>query len=135
MPLILAGSAGAQAPGVEVERSPPAERLAELYAAAVALILPSLHQGFGLPALGAMRAGAPVLAASSPGLEEVCGDAALWADPRDSDSFASAMLTLQEQPQLGEEMARRGRERVRGYSWAACAEAHARAYSLAVSRA
>lgn len=134
LPLILAGSASARAPGVEVERHPTRERLAELYAGAVALIHPSLYEGFGLTALEAMSAGAPVLAARSPGLTEVCGQAALWAEPRDPGSFARAMCELQGDPALGERLTALGLARVRQFSWRRCVEAHVRAYSLASSR-
>jgi len=135
LPLILAGRASARAAGVRVEREPTTERLAELYAGAVALVQPSLYEGFGLTALEAMSVGAPVLAARSPGLSEVCGEAALWVDPHDPESFARGLSELECDPALRGRLAELGRARARAFTWARCAAAHLRAYSLAVSGA
>ena len=135
LPLVLAGSATADGPGIAVERHPARERLAELYAGAVALIHPSLYEGFGLAALEAMAAGTPVVAARSPGLEEVCGDAARYADPRDPASLAAAIAEVAASPGLRRELAERGHRRADEFSWARCARAHATAYSLALARA
>src|SRR5207245_2815922 len=85
--LVLAGSASAHAPGVRLERLPDRERLAALYAGAVALLHPSLYEGFGLTVLEAMSVGTPVIAARTPGLVETCGDAARYADPSTPESF------------------------------------------------
>jgi glycosyltransferase involved in cell wall biosynthesis len=58
----------------------PDEALAALYRGAACVVLPSIVEGFGLPALEAMACGAPVLAARTPALEEVCADAADYFD-------------------------------------------------------
>jgi glycosyltransferase involved in cell wall biosynthesis len=128
--LVLAGSATADAPGVRLEVHPGPARLAALYAAAVALVHPSLYEGFGLTPLEAMRAGVPVIAAAS--VREVCGDAARYADPHDSESFAQAMTELAGDQQRRHELAERGRRRAGTFSWDACARAHLDAYSLAL---
>jgi glycosyltransferase involved in cell wall biosynthesis len=133
-PLVLAGSASADGPGVELEPRPSSERLRELYAQAVALVQPSLYEGFGLTALEAMSAGTPVLAAQSPGLEEVCGSAAWYAQPRDPVAFAAAMSRLATDAALREELTRLGLDRASEFSWAASAQAHLEAYRLAVAR-
>jgi glycosyltransferase involved in cell wall biosynthesis len=117
------------------EHHPDRERLAELYAGAVALVHPSLYEGFGLTPLEAMSAGTPVVAGRSPGVEEVCGDAARYADPRDPVALASAIAEVTSSPELRRELAERGRRQVDRYSWARCARAHATAYSLARARA
>jgi glycosyltransferase involved in cell wall biosynthesis len=134
LPLILAGLAGARAPGVELEPSPPPERLFELYRGAAALIQPSLYEGFGLTVLEAMSAGTPVLAARSPGLLEVCDHAVRLADPHDAGAFAEAMLALGSEAGLRRDLAERGRAWAPRFSWSACADAHLTAYSLALSR-
>jgi hypothetical protein len=107
--------------------------LADLHRHAAALVIPSLHEGFGLPALEAMAAGTPVLAARTAGLAEVCGDAARYCDPRDVESIATGLRELATVPPLREELRRRGVRRAAEFSWRRCAEAHVRAYSLALA--
>jgi alpha-1,3-rhamnosyl/mannosyltransferase len=109
-----------------------AAALAELHRHAAALVIPSLHEGFGLPALEAMHAGTPVLAARTAGLAEVCGDAARYCDPRDVDSIAGGLLELATTPPLREELRRRGTARAAAFSWRRCAEAHLVAYERAL---
>ena len=130
--LVLAGSASADAEGIRVERHPDGERLAELLAGAVALVHPSLYEGFGLTVLEAMRAGVPVIATTS--VRELCGDAARYAGPHDPDTFAEAMTELAARPALRAELWQRGRRRAGMFSWDACARAHLAAYSLALGR-
>jgi glycosyltransferase involved in cell wall biosynthesis len=130
--LVLAGSVEARGPGIRVERDPSRERLAELYAAAAALVHPSLYEGFGLTPLEAMSMGTPVVAARSPGVAEVCGEAARYADASDPGSFAAAMVEISRDPALRRELGARGRVRAADFSWSKCAQRHADAYSLAV---
>ena len=130
--LVLAGSATATDDGVRVEHAPSAERLAGLYAGAAALVHCSLHEGFGMTLLEAMASGAPVLAAPAPGVVEVCGDAARYADPGDPDSFATAMAEIAADEALGRDLAARGQRRAAGFSWTDSARIHLAAYSLAV---
>lgn len=135
LPLVLAGSASADAAGISAERQPTRERLAELYAGAVALVHPSLYEGFGLTALEAMSAWTPVIAADAPGVREVCADAARYADPRDPASFAGAMAEIAQDPPLRRRLAERGRSRAAEFSWERCARAHAHAYAYALAYA
>jgi glycosyltransferase involved in cell wall biosynthesis len=130
--LILAGSAGAPDPGVRVEHRPDDARLATLYAGAAALVHCSLHEGFGMTLVEAMAAGAPVLAAATPAVLEVCGDAARYADPGDPSAFAAAMAEVAADPLLRHELAARGRRRAAGFSWTDSARIHLDAYSLAL---
>jgi alpha-1,3-rhamnosyl/mannosyltransferase len=133
-PLVLAGALPSlSAPGVTVERKPGEERLAELYRGALALVHPALHEGFGLTPLEAMSAGVPVLAARSPGVIEVCGDAVRYADPRDPESFAAGLAALAGDPAQRGELAARGRRRAGEFSWTRSARDHVRAYTLALS--
>src|SRR5436305_1987459 len=132
VPLVLAGSAEADLAGVMVEPRPSTQRLSELYAGALALIQPSLYEGFGLTALEAMQCGAPVLASRSPGLVEVCAGAALYAEPRAAESFATQMALLSQDHDLRDQLAARGRRRAEEFSWTASAKAHLEAYQLAI---
>lgn len=130
--LVVAGSASAAGPGVRTERAPSSQQLSELYAEAAALVHPSLYEGFGLTPLEAMSVGTPVLAARSPGVTEVCADAALYAEPSDTRAFAEAMVKLGGDTSLRRDLSRRGAIRAEHFSWAECARRHAYAYSLAV---
>jgi glycosyltransferase involved in cell wall biosynthesis len=67
------------------------EHLPSVYAAASAFALPSLAEGFGLPALEAMAAAVPVVASDIPVLREVCGDAAALVPPADPAAWAAAL--------------------------------------------
>lgn len=128
--LVLAGRARADGrPGVRHEPEPD---LPGLHARAAALLLPSLHEGFGLTALEAMHAGTPVLTSSGvPALTELCADAARYVDPRDTDDLVRGLVELATVPPLREALRRRGLARAAEFTWERSARAHLRAYSLA----
>jgi glycosyltransferase involved in cell wall biosynthesis len=132
LPLVLAGTARARAPGVRIEVGPGPARLAELYAGAVALIHPSRHEGFGLTALEAMRLGTPVIAVRSSATEEVCGDAACYADRPTAEALAVQMAIVAADADLRRDLGDRGRRRAALFSWQLSARAHLGAYSLAL---
>ncbi len=128
--LVLAGRAAvAPAPGVRLEGAPD---LPELHRHAAALVLPSLHEGFGLPALEAMHAGTPVLAAAIPALREVCRDAARFVDPYDVAALAAGLTELATIGPLREDLRRRGITRAAAFSWERSARAHVTAYERAI---
>ncbi|MFL5823907.1 MAG: glycosyltransferase family 4 protein [Solirubrobacteraceae bacterium] len=133
-PLVLAGSAEVDMPGVRVERAPTPQRLKRLYASALALIQPSLHEGFGLTALEAMSLGVPVMAARSPGLLETCAGAALYVDPHSEEELAAQMARVTRVPELRRTLSNLGAKRALDFSWALSAQAHAVAYRLARAR-
>jgi glycosyltransferase involved in cell wall biosynthesis len=131
--LVLAGDVAVRGPGVRVIAGPGAAQLAQLYRGAAALVHPSLYEGFGLTAVEAMSLGTPVLAARSPGIVEVCAEAAGYAEPNDPSGFADAMAELAQDPARREQLAQRGRARAADFSWSDCAAAHVAAYCLACS--
>jgi len=69
-------------------------RLKALYEHAIALLIPSLAEGFGLPAMESMALGTPVIASRVPALVEATGDAALLIDPRVPEELCEAMSTI-----------------------------------------
>jgi alpha-1,3-rhamnosyl/mannosyltransferase len=104
------------------------EELAQLYAGAACFAFPSLAEGFGLPVLEAMASGVPVVSGDRTSLPEVVGDAGLLVDPTDEEALADALARLLEDRALAGDLARRGLERSRAFSWEACAAVTADAY-------
>ncbi len=92
------------------------ERL-ELLNRCRALVMASLWEGFGLPALEAMACGAPVIAATAGALPEVVGEAALPVDPGSTGSITAAMADLIADSSLAAELGRRGILRAGGFLW------------------
>lgn len=100
-----------------------AEDLREAYDSALALVFPSLYEGFGLPLLEAMARGCPVLTSRGIATEEVAGDAALLVDPHDMGEIERGMARLASDATLREELAARGQQRVHRWDWAHSARA------------
>lgn len=94
---------------------------AGLLAGAIALVFPSLYEGFGFPALEAMHCGAPVIASATSSLPEVVGDAGLLVDPQSVAEIADAMARCSEDEGLRRELIERGYRRAKRFTWAAAA--------------
>lgn len=105
-----------------------------LFEGAVALAMPSLNEGFGLPALEAMTLGVPVVAADRGSLPEILGDAGLLADPDDTDAFADRLRDVVFDRERAASLAARGLDRAATFTWRACAESALRAYGAAIDR-
>ncbi|MCG3134397.1 MAG: D-inositol-3-phosphate glycosyltransferase [Planctomycetes bacterium] len=97
------------------------EDLAALYTAARVMCYPSVVETFGLPPLEAMACGCPVLASNRTSVPEVCRDAALLADPDDSDVFTAALRRILRDDDLRSALVLRGHRRVRELTWEAAA--------------
>jgi glycosyltransferase involved in cell wall biosynthesis len=91
--------------------------LAELMAASHGLVFAPLFEGFGIPLLEAFSCEIPVIASKVTSLPEVCGDAALYADPYSVSSISEAMLQLSENEQLRAKLIEAGRRRKMLFSW------------------
>ena len=92
-----------------------------IYQQALAMIYPSLYEGFGLPVLEALCSGLPVITSNSSCLPETGGDAALYVDPMDAQALAEAMFSVANQPALREEMIRKGYEHAKQFTPENCA--------------
>ncbi|MGI8424489.1 MAG: glycosyltransferase family 4 protein [Chloroflexota bacterium] len=95
----------------------PAGEVVRLYQNTLALVFPSLLEGFGLPVLEAMAASAPVSTSNRTSLPEVAGEAALLVDPEDVDDLAEAMLGLATDESLRERLRTAGRAQASRFSW------------------
>ena len=98
-------------------------QLRALYEHAACLVFPSLHEGFGLPALEAMACRCPVAAADISGLRETCGEAATFFNPRSSASIAETVLSLLDNPARAEAMREAGAARAARFTWSRAADA------------
>ena len=132
--LVLAGSAGigSRAWLDAIARPPlaghvehlgyvPDEDRQRLYGGARVLVLPSLDEGFGMPALEAMSLGVPVVASNRGALPEVVGDAGVLVSPDDADALADAIGRVLSDDTLAEALSLRGRARARRFDWDATA--------------
>jgi glycosyltransferase involved in cell wall biosynthesis len=117
----------AHLPGVRLVGLLPAERVPGLYAAASVLVVPSLDEGFGLPALEAMAVGTPVVAANRAALPEVVGDDGILVEPTSGGLSRGILDALDGGTDL-DRMVERARGRAATYTWEASAMGHARVW-------
>lgn len=93
------------------------DEVVRLYHGALALVFPSLWEGFGLPPLEAMASGCPVITSNVASLPEVCGDAVQYVNPASVESIRDAMERIIREPALRENLRGRGLERAKLFSW------------------
>lgn len=99
------------------------EELVRLYSAAQIAIVPSLYEGFGLPAAEAMSCGTPLIATNGGALPEVVGDAGMLVPAGDADALAAAIKRLLNDEEAQRRMSEAGRRRVeQNFSWEQAAQ-------------
>jgi glycosyltransferase involved in cell wall biosynthesis len=106
--------------------------LRALYHGALAVVLPSHGEGFGLPLVEAMAAGSPVFAANRQSLPEVVGDAGCVFEPDDVHGLGRLLGRVGTDDGFRERLAAKSNARRRAFSWRAAAEATARVYEQVV---
>jgi glycosyltransferase involved in cell wall biosynthesis len=126
-PLLIAGPGGweeqeilsalAGGDGVRLAGYVPDEDLAALYAGCAVFCYPSLYEGFGLPVLEAMAAGAAVVTSKVSSLPEVGGDAVVYVDPTEEAAIGAALDRLLASPAERAELGERARRRAAEFSW------------------
>ena len=98
------------------------EELALLTASALALTYVPYFEGFGIPLVEAMKCGTPILSGNLTSLPEVAGEAAMYCDPFDTTDIANKMGELVSSENLRKELASKGLERSKLFSWDSAAE-------------
>ena len=109
------------------------ENLPALYSGAVALVYPSIYEGFGLPALEAMAAGTVPIVARSTSLPEVVGDAGLMIDPFCVEDLAESIIRIVEDCELRVKLSERGIARAREFTWERTADSTLRVLTTAAA--
>jgi glycosyltransferase involved in cell wall biosynthesis len=98
-----------------------ADDLPALLSGALALVFPSLYEGFGFPVLEAQACGVPVLTSTTSSLPEVAGDSALLVDPTDTEAIAAGLRQLATDAALRNRLSVAGFVNIRRFSWERCA--------------
>ncbi len=109
----------------------PEAELASLYSGALAVVYPSLYEGFGLPVLEAMQCGALVIASKDPAIVEVTAGAAVHVEAGDTRALAQALKAVADAPANFSSIRERGLRRAREFSWRRTAERTREVYDQA----
>lgn len=144
--LVIAGGAGwgEQQIAERIRRSPAGDRvvmtghvteaqLLTLYRGTLCFVFPSRYEGFGLPVLEAMAAGAPVVCSDRTSLPEVAGDAAMLVSPDDAEALERSIGYVASSPEAREQMVERGLAQAARFTWERCAEETVAVYRAALS--
>lgn len=93
------------------------EELVKLIGSAYGLVYPSLLEGFGVPVLEAMQCDVPVVTSVASSMQEIAGEAALYAKPGDHTDIADKMMLLYKDEKLRNELIAKGRLIAHHYNW------------------
>lgn len=110
------------------------QELLDLYAGASAVAVPARLEGFGLPLIEAMAAGAPAVASDIPVFREIGGGVAVLTESGYIEEFYRALKRVFDDTAFAQELGERGREHARRFNWQTCAEATLDAYRIVLRR-
>ena len=111
------------------------EEINQLYAESAAAVVPSLYEGFGLPAVEAMSAGIPLISSDGGALAEVVGEGGLLVPAGDSEALAAGLQRVLSDADLARELSNRGLRRARQqFCWSVCAQQMVDEYRACISR-
>ncbi len=102
---------------VKVLSYSPEQELAKVVAAAYALVLPTLHEGFSVAIVEAMQCEVPVIASDKSSMREVGGEAALYANPLNPEEIAAQMKIIFKDEQLRSRLIKMGKIQVLNFTW------------------
>ena len=138
--LVLVGKPGVaeietlEEPGLHVLGPLDDKETEGLLSGALAFVYPSLYEGFGLPVLEAMKAGAPVVTSEDPAITEVVGGAALQVDVRSREKLTRALVEVTTNSQLRTRLKERGSRRASQFTWRSTALLTHAVYDKAIRR-
>ncbi len=95
----------------------PYQKLPKIISEAIALVFPSLWEGFGLPVVEAMACGTPVITSNLSSLPEIVGDAALLVNPYNTEEIAQAMKRVLQDPALALSLSQKGLIQAQKFRW------------------
>lgn len=107
--------------------------LGKLYSKAIALVYPSLYEGFGIPPLEAMSYQCPVLASNTSCIPEVVGNGGYLFDPLNQDEMLFALEKVWNDTAFRENLIQKGQERVLDFSWRKTAEESLKVYQSLIN--
>jgi len=97
-------------------------QLIELYSKATAFVFPSLYEGFGIPILEAFASNCPAILSNTSSFPEVGGNAAVYFDPNNIEDMRTQIERVITSKTLQNELIKKGKERVKQFSWEKCAK-------------
>ena len=105
------------------------KNFSQIYSQALALIHPSLIEGFSLTGLEAMALNCPVISSNASCLPEIYGNSVLYFDPHQPNELAEKITQLQNNPKLRQQLIDQGHQQIKKYSWSTTAAATLDFYS------
>lgn len=113
-----------------LHRNAGEDELSQIYSRALALALPSLYEGFGIPAIEAFACGCPALLSNASALEEIGGDAAAYFEPKSPQEIKNTVANVLYDSDLRKKLILKGYERLNHFSWKKTAEQTAKIYEM-----